>query len=179
MGVRHYLSGRLRPPVGTSPARSSFTGADTVVFGNPQVGDWVSFEGHLHADGTRYADRIVLLNHSPENQFTFIGKVESIGDTAWTISGRVVQVNEFTEIEPDSRWVIPSRSRAVSRQMEVSWRSASQPDGRRRYKFPVCRNYNQHGQGRLDHLWHQGHGRREYHAHMAISWSAILWQRKG
>ena len=45
------------------------TGANTVIFGNPQVGDWVSFEGHLLADGSRFADRIVLLNHSPENQF--------------------------------------------------------------------------------------------------------------
>jgi len=76
------------------------TGANTVIFGNPQVGDWVSFEGHLLADGSRFVDRIVLLNHSPENQFGFIGKVESIGATAWTISGRVVQVNDSTVIEP-------------------------------------------------------------------------------
>ena len=60
----------------------------------------MSFEGHLLADGSRFADRIVLLNHSPENQFAFIGKVESIGATAWTISGRVVQVNDSTVIEP-------------------------------------------------------------------------------
>jgi hypothetical protein len=76
------------------------TGANTVIFGNPQVGDWVSFEGHLLADGSRYADRIVLLNHSSENQFAFIGKVESISATVWTISGRVVQVNDSTVIEP-------------------------------------------------------------------------------
>ena len=42
----------------------------------------------------------MLLNHSPENQFAFIGKVESISTTAWTISGRVVQVNDSTVIEP-------------------------------------------------------------------------------
>jgi hypothetical protein len=74
-------------------------GASTVVFGNPQPGDWVSFEGRQLSDGSRFADRIMLLSHSLENQFAFIGKVESIGDTAWTISGRVVQVNEFSEIE--------------------------------------------------------------------------------
>jgi hypothetical protein len=74
-------------------------GASTVIFGNPQPGDWVSFEGHLQSDGSRFADRIMLLSHSPENQFVFIGKVESVGDTAWTISSNVVQVNEFTEIE--------------------------------------------------------------------------------
>ena len=39
------------------------------------------------------------MSHSSENQFAFIGKVESIGDTAWTVSSRVVQVNEFTAIE--------------------------------------------------------------------------------
>lgn len=75
------------------------TGASIVIFGNPQPGDWVSFEGRQLADGTRFADRIVLLNHSSEDQFTSIGKVESVGDTSWTISSRVVQVNEFTTIE--------------------------------------------------------------------------------
>jgi hypothetical protein len=75
------------------------TSASIVVFGNPQPGDWVSFEGRLLVDGSRFVDRIVLLSHSPENQFAFIGKVESVSDTAWTISSRVVQVNEFTAIE--------------------------------------------------------------------------------
>jgi len=75
------------------------SGGSIVIFGNPQPGDWVSFEGRLLADGSRFADRIVLLSHSSDNQFTFIGKVESIGDTAWTVSSRVVQVNEFTAIE--------------------------------------------------------------------------------
>ncbi len=74
-------------------------GVGIVVFGNPQPGDWVSFEGRLLADGTRFVDRVVSSSHNPENQFTFIGKVESIGDTTWTISSRVVQVNEFTAIE--------------------------------------------------------------------------------
>jgi hypothetical protein len=74
-------------------------GASMVIFGNPQPGDWVSFEGRQLADGTRFADRIVLLDHSPKDQFMFIGKVESIGDTAWTISSHVVQVNDFTTID--------------------------------------------------------------------------------
>jgi hypothetical protein len=74
-------------------------GASIVIFGNPQPGDWVSFEGRQLSDGTRFADRIVLLDHSPRDQFTIIGKVESIGDTVWTISSHVVQVNEFTMID--------------------------------------------------------------------------------
>ena len=65
-------------------------GASIVIFGNPQPGDWVSFEGRQLADGTRFVDRVMLLDHSSKDQFTFIGKVESISDTAWTISSRVV-----------------------------------------------------------------------------------------
>ena len=75
------------------------SGASLVAFGDPQPGDWVSFEGRELADGSRFVDRVVLLSHSPENQYAFIGKVESISDTAWTISSRVVPVNESTAIE--------------------------------------------------------------------------------
>ena len=75
------------------------TSDTTVIFGNPQPGDWVSFEGRLQPDGSRFADRIVLLSLSPDNQYAFIGKVESIGDTAWTVSSRAVQLNELTAIE--------------------------------------------------------------------------------
>ncbi|MBP1693960.1 MAG: hypothetical protein H6Q37_1843 [Chloroflexi bacterium] len=94
------------PVTATTPTSWNIAGrtflADdsTVAFGNPQPGDWVSFEGRRLADGSRYVDRIELSSHSPENQFAFTGKVESIGDTTWTISRRVVQVNEFSEIEP-------------------------------------------------------------------------------
>ena len=37
------------------------SGASMVIFGNPQPGDWVSFEGRQLSDGTRFADRVVLL----------------------------------------------------------------------------------------------------------------------
>jgi hypothetical protein len=75
------------------------TGASMAIFGNPQPGDWVSFEGRQLADGSRFVDRIVLMDHSSKDQFTYIGKVESIGDTAWTISSHVVQVNNYTTID--------------------------------------------------------------------------------
>ena len=75
------------------------SGASIVIFGNPQPSDWVSFEGRQLSDGTRFVDRIVLVNHNSEEQFTLVGKVESIGDTAWIVSGRAVQVNEFTTID--------------------------------------------------------------------------------
>ena len=75
------------------------TGDGTVIFGNPQPGDWVRFEGHLQPDGSRFADRIVLLTDSSDNQVAFSGAVESIGDTAWTVSSREVQINEFSMLE--------------------------------------------------------------------------------
>jgi hypothetical protein len=81
-------------------AGQTFTSAaGMVVFGNPQPGDWVSFEGRQFENGSRFVDRIVLLSHSSENQFTFTGKVEAIGDMTWSISGRTVQVNNLTMIE--------------------------------------------------------------------------------
>ncbi len=75
------------------------TGASTVIFGSPQTDDWVRFEGRLLPDGSRFADRIVSLSYSPDNQVAFRGKVETIGDTAWTVSSRIVQVNELTAID--------------------------------------------------------------------------------
>jgi hypothetical protein len=99
-------------PQSTPPASSTFTswniagqmfsiGANTTIFGNPQPGDWVRFEGYQQADGSRFADRIVLVSHTYENQFMFIGQVTAVSTTAWTISNRVVQVNELTTIEAD------------------------------------------------------------------------------
>ena len=75
------------------------TGASTTIFGNPQAGDWVRFEGRLLSDGSRFADRIVLMSHSSENQFSFIGQVESVDATVWIVSGRTLQIDQFTEIE--------------------------------------------------------------------------------
>jgi hypothetical protein len=73
--------------------------ASTVFVGDPQVGDWVSVEGRILPDGTRFADRITLLHHSLVNKFEFTGTVEVISDTQWTIAGRVVRVDELTAID--------------------------------------------------------------------------------
>jgi hypothetical protein len=74
------------------------TTASTIILGNPQPGDWVRFEGYQQADGVLFANLIVLISHTYENQFEFIGQVENIDATTWTVSGRVVQVNEMTTI---------------------------------------------------------------------------------
>jgi len=75
------------------------TDANTLIIGNPQVGDWVAVEGHLLADGTRVADTIILLRRAPENKFVFTGKVDAIGDEVWVIADREVRVDELTTID--------------------------------------------------------------------------------
>jgi hypothetical protein len=75
------------------------TNASTIILGDPQPGDWVSFEGRLLADGTRFADRIILLHRRIENGFAFTGAVEVISATQWTIAGRVVRVDALTHID--------------------------------------------------------------------------------
>jgi hypothetical protein len=71
----------------------------TEIIGDPQIGDWVRVDGRVLPDGSYFADRIVLLHRAPENRFAFTGRVESIGETEWTISGRPVSVNGDTDIE--------------------------------------------------------------------------------
>ena len=72
--------------------------ASTLVVGNPQIGDLVTVEGHLLADGTRVADYVALLRRAPGNRFSFTGIVSAIRDDEWTISGRAVRVNRDTAI---------------------------------------------------------------------------------
>lgn len=73
----------------------------TAIVGNPQVGDWVFVEGRLLPDGSRIADRIVLLRRSPLNRFTITGRVEAIGDAKWTVAGQTILVDEKTAIDGD------------------------------------------------------------------------------
>ena len=75
-----------------------FTNSDTVIVGDPQVGDWAAFEARRLPDGSRFADRIVFLRPTIKNKFTFIGIVDAIGDS-WTIAGRTVRVDALTGID--------------------------------------------------------------------------------
>jgi len=79
--------------------RSFLTNADTLISGDPQVGDWVSFEGRVLSNGTYFLDQITLVRHSIDNKFSFVGTVEAIGGDSWTISGRAVRVDELTGIQ--------------------------------------------------------------------------------
>src|SRR5574337_1140637 len=44
------------------------TNSSTVIVGDPQIGDWVSVEGRILPDGTRFADRIRSEEHTSELQ---------------------------------------------------------------------------------------------------------------
>jgi len=75
------------------------TDESTKVIGGPQVGDWVRIEGHLLPDGTRVADRIVLLRRAPVNRFSIVGEVEATGTVTWTVAGQEIAVDADTEID--------------------------------------------------------------------------------
>ena len=82
-------------------AGQSFTiHEQTLIIGNPQVGDIVHVEGRLLADDTRLADMIILLRASPGNHFTLSGEVEEIGEQNWVVAGQTIAIVETTEIDP-------------------------------------------------------------------------------
>jgi len=70
------------------------------VFGEPQAGDWVSFEGRVIASGERVVDKIVLLRRAAADDFTLVGQVTAIGASEWVIAGRTLRVDEQTQLEP-------------------------------------------------------------------------------
>jgi len=83
-------------------AGQSFATHDgTVIVGNPQPGDWVSIDGHLSPDGERVADYIALERRALVNRFSITGQVDAIGDTAWTVEGQTITVNDETRIQDD------------------------------------------------------------------------------
>ncbi len=75
------------------------TDENTIIVGDPQLGDWVRVEGHLLPDGGRLADRITLLRRDNTNRFTLTGEVEAIGDDSWVIAGQTIAIDEETHIE--------------------------------------------------------------------------------
>ncbi|MET0619791.1 MAG: DUF5666 domain-containing protein [Thermoanaerobaculia bacterium] len=81
--------------------RSFQVGAATVFLGNPGLGDFVEVRFHLDG-GNAVADRIQK-EDAANDELEFRGIVEAISDAAWTISGRVVNVNASTIVRGDPR----------------------------------------------------------------------------
>jgi hypothetical protein len=76
------------------------THALTLIIGNPQVGDLVYVEGHLLEDGSRVADRILLLQRAVANQFSLTGEVSAMG-TSWIVAGQTIVTTPETNIDED------------------------------------------------------------------------------
>jgi hypothetical protein len=72
----------------------------TIIIGNPQVGDLVFYQGHLE-DGSRVADQIVLIHRNPANTFTLTGEVESRSDTEWLVNGQKILITDQTVVDDD------------------------------------------------------------------------------
>lgn len=75
------------------------TDANTLILGDPQVGDFVRVRGHLLPDGTRLADRITLVTPSDDNTFRLTGLVENMSDDLWLVSGHEIHLTEETFVE--------------------------------------------------------------------------------
>lgn len=77
------------------------TDDQTVIVGNPQVGDWVTVQGHLLDDGTKVADQIVLVREVPESAFTLTAVVTEMGADQWLLGDLVVLVDADTAVADD------------------------------------------------------------------------------
>jgi hypothetical protein len=99
-----YISGEgevtaIEENLWTIAGQTFETHANTLIWGDPQVGDLVFVDGRLLSDGTKLADRIILLYHGlPINQFTLTGEVESMGIDSWLIAGQTIILDDETEI---------------------------------------------------------------------------------
>lgn len=81
-------------------AGQSFTvNEETVILGDPQLGDWVSVEGHLVPGSDPIADTIQRLHNNDGNEFTLTGPVESISETAWVVAGQMISVTADTAVD--------------------------------------------------------------------------------
>lgn len=77
------------------------TDAQTIIVGNPQLGDWVTVQGHLLDDGTKVADQIVLVREVPQDMFSLTAVVTEMGADQWLLGDLVVLLDENTAVDPD------------------------------------------------------------------------------
>ncbi len=77
------------------------TDEQTVIVGNPQLGDWVTVQGHLLDDGTKVADQIVLVREVPQDVFTLTAVVTEMGAEQWLLGDLVILLDEETAVDPD------------------------------------------------------------------------------
>jgi hypothetical protein len=64
-----------------------------------QIGDVVEVRGGIGPDGTLWAARIRLFSDETGWPFEFVGVVQALTDTVWTVSGISLTVDADTQIE--------------------------------------------------------------------------------
>lgn len=84
----------------TIAGQTFLTDEYTIIVGKPQVGDLVHVDGHLLADGSRVADRIVLIRRAVVNEFSLSGEVEEMG-AAWVVAGQTIVIGSETVIDEE------------------------------------------------------------------------------
>jgi hypothetical protein len=73
---------------------------NTLISGDPQVGDLVHVEGTLQSGDLPRANLIELLQESPIDAFSLTGQVDEIGATSWRIAGQEIAITPDTLIGP-------------------------------------------------------------------------------
>jgi hypothetical protein len=112
---------------------------NTVVFGEPQIGDWVRFEGRVIDGGLRVLDKVVVLRRAAGDRFTLVGPVSAIGASEWIIAGRPVRVDAETQLEPGlaiGAWVEATGGISADGAWWASRvRPVAEPDGALAFRF--------------------------------------------
>ncbi|RMG99336.1 MAG: hypothetical protein D6706_05610, partial [Chloroflexi bacterium] len=75
--------------------------ADTLIDTDVVVDSLVVVNGRILEDGSLLAESITRLPDQSAHSFKFVGIVENINDTLWTISGITIAITDTTQIEPD------------------------------------------------------------------------------
>ncbi|MBK8905562.1 MAG: FecR domain-containing protein [Anaerolineaceae bacterium] len=87
-------------PTWTIGGQTFATDEQTIIVGNPQVGDWVMVQGHLLDDGTKVADRIVLVRQVSQNEFALTAVVTEMGADQWRLGSVIILLNDATVVDP-------------------------------------------------------------------------------
>ena len=77
--------------------RSFETNEQTIIVGNPQMGDLAKVEGFLLDGGKQMATRIILKQRAVVSRFDISGTVIQLGDV-WNVAGQEVTTNDATLI---------------------------------------------------------------------------------
>lgn len=75
------------------------TDDETVIIGQPGIGDVVTVQGRLFPDGSRLADSIEKKTSASRMSFSMAGIVNEMGVSYWILSGQKIYVNNDTQID--------------------------------------------------------------------------------